>query len=87
MTVARRRILQGLAAAAALRPGASWSQGMTEPADLVLLNGRITTLDPGLGEVPALAIRAGRILAAGQPAEVTGPQAMVPPSSTWAGGG
>jgi predicted amidohydrolase YtcJ len=71
MTVVRRRILQGLAAAAALRPGASWSQGMTEPADLVLLNGRITTLDPGLGEVPALAIRAGRILAAGQPAEVT----------------
>ena len=70
MTVARRRILQGLAAAAALRPGASWSQGMTEPADLVLLNGRITTLDPGLGEVPALAIRAGRILAAGQSADV-----------------
>jgi predicted amidohydrolase YtcJ len=70
MTFARRSVLQGLAAAAALRPDAVWSQPMAGAADLVLLNGRITTLDPALGEARALAIRDGRILAVGAADEV-----------------
>lgn len=70
MTFARRSVLLGLAAAAALRPNAAWSQPMAEAADLVLLNGRITTLDPASGEARALAIRDGRILAVGEADEV-----------------
>ena len=70
MTVARRRVLQGLAAAAALRPDAGRSQTMTQAADLVLVNGRITTLAPAAGEARALAIRDGLVLAVGEADEV-----------------
>lgn len=38
--------------------------------DIALVNGRITTLDPALGEVAALAIRDGRVLAAGTEGEI-----------------
>jgi predicted amidohydrolase YtcJ len=65
MPVPRRAVLQGLAATAALRPDPAWSQAMSQPADRVLTGGRITTLDSSLGEVSAIAIRDGRILAAG----------------------
>ncbi len=41
-----------------------------EPADLVLHNGKIVTLDDQLGEVEALAIRGDRIAKAGSNAEV-----------------
>ena len=80
MTFARRGVLQGLAAAAALRPDAAWSQAMTEAADLVLLNGRITTLDPAFAEARALAIRDGRVLAVGDAGEVT--RAAAPGAAT-----
>ncbi len=65
MAFARRHVMQGLATAAALRPGSGWSQAMTGAGDLVLRNGRITTLDPAVGEAEALAIRDGRVLAVG----------------------
>ena len=39
-------------------------------ADLVLRNGRIATVDPELGEVEALAVADGRILAVGSDAEI-----------------
>jgi hypothetical protein len=80
MTFARRGVLQGLAAAAALRPDAAWSQAVNEAADLVLLNGRITTLDPALAEARALAIRDGRVLAVGDAGEVT--RAAAPGAAT-----
>lgn len=41
-----------------------------EPADLVLRNGKIVTLDDELGEVEALAVRADRIVAAGSNSEI-----------------
>ena len=41
-----------------------------EPADLVLHNGKIVTLDDQLGEVEALAIRADRIVATGSNSEI-----------------
>lgn len=65
MAFARRHVMQGLLAGAALRPSAGWSQVMTGVGDLVLRNGKITTLDPAVGEAEALAIRDGRILAVG----------------------
>ncbi len=42
------------------------------PADLVLRNGRIVTVDPELGTVHALAARGGRIVALGADAEASG---------------
>jgi predicted amidohydrolase YtcJ len=50
------------------------------PAELVLQNGRIATVDDGLGVVEALAIRGDRIVAAGSAAEIAplvGPQTRV----------
>ena len=41
-----------------------------QPADLIFHNGRIVTVDAGLGEVVALAVRAGRVEAVGSDAEV-----------------
>lgn len=40
------------------------------PADLILHNGRVITVDSGLGDVAALAVHAGRVQAAGSDAEV-----------------
>ena len=39
------------------------------PADLILLNGKIVTLDPAQPEVHAIAVRGGRIVAVGSQAE------------------
>ena len=50
------------------------------PADIVLLGGRIATVEPGAGEVQALAARDGRIVALGTDAEVerlVGPRTRV----------
>ncbi|MCY3613039.1 MAG: amidohydrolase [Gemmatimonadetes bacterium] len=41
-----------------------------QPADLILHGGRIVTVDAGLGDVEALAVRAGRVEAAGSDADV-----------------
>ena len=65
MAFARRHVMQGLLAAATLRPDPGWSQAMTGSGNLVLRNGKITTLDPAIGEAEALAIRDGRVLAVG----------------------
>lgn len=43
---------------------------MTDAPDLILHNGRIATLDPSLGEVAALAVKDGKIQAAGAEAEI-----------------
>lgn len=48
-------------------------------ADLVLMGGRIATVDPGLGDVEALAVRDGRIAVAGTWAEV---EPLVAPTTT-----
>ena len=42
----------------------------TPYADLILHNGRVVTVDPDLGTVPALAVRAGRVEAVGSDADV-----------------
>ncbi len=57
-------------AAAALLAVASSCSPEPPPADLILHNGRIVTVDPGLGDVAALAVRAGRVEAAGSDADV-----------------
>jgi predicted amidohydrolase YtcJ len=44
--------------------------GAPEPAELVLLNGKIVTLDPDAPEVSALAARDGRIVAVGSDTQV-----------------
>jgi len=44
--------------------------GAPEPAELILLNGKIVTLDPVTPEVSALAARDGRIVAVGTDAQV-----------------
>jgi predicted amidohydrolase YtcJ len=72
-TLRRRTVMQGLAATtalAALGHGPARSQTGTGPADLVLHNGRITTLDRSNPEANAIAIRDGLVLAAGDEAEV-----------------
>jgi predicted amidohydrolase YtcJ len=44
--------------------------GAPEPAELILLNGKIVTLDPDTPEVSALAARGGRIVAVGTDTDV-----------------
>ena len=44
----------------------------TDTADLVLLGGRVITVDPGIGEVEAIAVYEDRILAAGSNDEIRG---------------
>jgi predicted amidohydrolase YtcJ len=51
---------------------------MPAPADLVLANARVLTLDPGRPRAEAVAVRAGRILAVGDWAEV---RALVGPAT------
>ncbi|HEX9800463.1 MAG TPA: amidohydrolase [Thermoanaerobaculia bacterium] len=58
-----------LAAALLAAPPAA-AESRSEPADLVLRNGRIVTLDPARPEVPALAVRGGRLVAVGGEAEI-----------------
>lgn len=72
MTTRRRSLLAGLGAATALaaaRPHLAWSQTMTAP-DLILRNGKITTLDPDTPEASAIAIRDGKVAAIGSDASI-----------------
>jgi predicted amidohydrolase YtcJ len=48
----------------------SSSEGQADPAELVLRNGRIVTLDEALPEATALAASAGRIMAVGSDREI-----------------
>ncbi len=73
MPIHRRTFVQGAAATSALalfgaKPAGS--QTMTDAADLVLRNGRITTLDRAKPEAAALAIKDGLVMATGAEAEV-----------------
>jgi predicted amidohydrolase YtcJ len=82
MNSTRRTFVKSAAAAAALaggRLGQAEEPTMTSP-DLILTNGRITTLDRTRPEVEAVAVVAGRISAAGRMAEImplAGPAAEV----------
>ncbi|HKF41517.1 MAG TPA: amidohydrolase [Thermoanaerobaculia bacterium] len=49
---------------------AQTTAAMTEPADLVLVSGRVWTGDPSRPEAQAIAVRGGRIVAVGSDAEV-----------------
>lgn len=75
----RKRIRSALAArAGSLRPAAAGGSAppvsdAPAPADTVLVNGRIATLNPRQPFVSALAIRGGRIIASGSDAEIIGP--------------
>jgi len=71
MNLTRRSVLKSLAAAALVRAatGRAEEAKMTAP-DLILSNGRITTLDGANPEAEAVAIGQGRILAAGREAAI-----------------
>jgi predicted amidohydrolase YtcJ len=75
----RRTVVAGLGALfGALRPGISASQPTTSGPELVLYNGKITTLDRQRPEATAVAMRDGRFVAVGSEREVmasTGPNA------------
>ena len=62
-------VVRALAAAGLLAAVSSCAPEVQQ-ADLIFHNGRIVTVDAGLGEVEALAVRAGRVEAAGSDAEV-----------------
>jgi predicted amidohydrolase YtcJ len=47
-----------------------WESAFAQPADTVLLNGRLVTLDAAVPRAEAIAIRDGRILAVGSSAEI-----------------
>jgi predicted amidohydrolase YtcJ len=70
----RRRLL-GAAALGALGTG-GWfpdrAGAQDGPADLILRNARVTTLDPAQPEAAALAVRDGRFLAVGTERDVQG---------------
>lgn len=73
MPIRRRTVVKGLVATtafAAHTPRSAWSQTMTDADDLILRNGRITTLDPSNPEAEAIAIRDGRVAAVGDEAEI-----------------
>ena len=82
MRPTRRALLKSVAAAAALagsRFGHAKEAEMTSP-DLILTNGRITTLDRTNPEAEAVAIAKGRLLAVGRAAEImplAGPETRV----------
>jgi predicted amidohydrolase YtcJ len=65
----RRDIIAGLgalAAAGGVQSDRARAQGVTDAADLILFNGKITTLDRQNPEADALAIRDGRFMEAGR---------------------
>ncbi|MEM6488540.1 MAG: amidohydrolase [Pseudomonadota bacterium] len=72
MTISRRPVLQGLAASVAALTVAPFAGAQTAAgsADLVLLNGRVTTMDPARPEVSALAARGGLFTAVGSDDEI-----------------
>ena len=63
MTLSRRDFLQ--AAGVASAAGMTSLYGQAAPADLVLYNGRIVTVDDAFSIREAIAIKDGRILAVG----------------------
>src|SRR4051812_30614919 len=66
----RRIVVAGLGALLGLSPAASEAQPMNSSAELVLYNGRITTLDRQRPEAEAVAMRDGRFVAVGGEREV-----------------
>lgn len=71
MTPTRRTLLKSVGAAALLGTGIRHAEGaMTTEPDLILTNGRITTLDRSKPDAEAVAIKDGRILAAGRADEI-----------------
>jgi len=64
-----RPVVRALAAAGLLAVIGSCAPEARQ-ADLIFHNGRIVTVDPGIGDVAALAVRAGRVEAVGSDAEV-----------------
>ena len=57
------------------------------PADLLLVNGRVRTMDPANPAVSAVAIRMGRVVYAGDDAGAKArPRPLARRSSTWRGG-
>lgn len=68
MNIRRRTFVRGLASVGALAtvtPRTSWSQPMTDAPDLILRDGRITTLDRNVPEAQAIAIKDGLVQMAG----------------------
>lgn len=71
MPTSRRVLLQSVAAAALVGGHVGRARGTTMTApDLILANGRITTLDRSRPEAEAVAVADGRILAVGTAAEI-----------------
>src|SRR5467141_693145 len=69
----RRALLTGLGALVssfAMKSRPAWAQSATGAADLILHNGRITTLDRQIPEAQAVAIRGGRFVAVGTDREL-----------------
>src|SRR5882757_2784944 len=69
----RRTLLTGfgaLVSSFAMKSGPAWAQSATGAADLILYNGKITTLDRQMPEAQAVAIRAGRFVAVGTDQEL-----------------
>ncbi len=69
----RRALLAGLGALVssfAMKSRSAWAQSATGAADLILHNGRITTLDRQIPEAQAVAIRGGRFVAVGTDQEL-----------------
>jgi predicted amidohydrolase YtcJ len=69
-------IVIAIVAAVAAAGVAVWRQAPAEPADLVLVNGKVVTLEDAQAEAQAIAIRGDRILAIGSTADMkrhTGP--------------
>ncbi|TVR64961.1 MAG: amidohydrolase [Gemmatimonadales bacterium] len=63
-------------------PGDAGAVSGTETADMVLLDGRVVTVDPEWGEVEAVAIRGDRIVAVGSTEQISGlvgPQTEIVP--------
>ena len=67
--VNRRRFLQGAAAVGALA-SSSVALASSGTADLILINGRVTTMDPAKPEASALAAKDGKFIAIGSAQEM-----------------
>src|ERR1700752_3970264 len=69
----RRDVVAGLGALSAvggLQANRAQGQAVTDTADLILFNGKITTLDRQNPEAEALAIRDGRFMGAGRAQDI-----------------